>query len=106
MAATCALNEAGLRAQLERYRQAGQCAHLLERTPRRLVVDFDRAVDGALLEQAVAIERGCCPWLALEWEPDQRRLTVSVSKAEHEPALDVIGFALDLGIPASHAAPS
>lgn len=96
MAPSCALDEAGLRSQLERYRQAGQNARLIERTPRSLVVDLDQNVDAELIAETVAIERECCPFFTLTWEPDRRRLTISVSQAAHEPALDAIAFALNL----------
>jgi hypothetical protein len=96
MAPSCALDEAGLRTQLERYRHAGQNARLIERTPRRLVADLDQNVDAELVTETIAVERECCPFFNLTWEPDRRRLTVSVSQAAHEPAIDAIAFALDL----------
>ena len=96
MAPSCALDESGLRLQLERYRQTGRNARLIERTPRRLVADFDRDVDAQLVAEAVAVERECCPFLLLTWESDRRRLTVSVSQSAHEPALDAIALALNL----------
>jgi hypothetical protein len=96
MAPSCALDEAGLRLQLERYREAGRNARLIERTPRRLVVDLRDDVDTELVAQTIAVERECCPFFALAWEPDRGRLTVAVSDAEHEPALDAIAFALNL----------
>jgi hypothetical protein len=96
MAPSCALDEAGLRSQLERYRQAGRNARLIERTPRRLVADLGDDVDAELVAQTVAVERECCPFFALTWEPDRRRLTVAVAEAAHEPALDAIAFALNL----------
>lgn len=96
MAPSCTLDEAGLRSQLERYRQAGQNASLIERTPRSLVVDLDENVDVELVAETVAVERECCTFFALTWEPDRRRLTISVSRVEHEPALDAIAFALNL----------
>lgn len=96
MAPGCALDESGLRSQLERYRQAGWNAHLIERTPRSLVADLDKDVDAELVAETVAIERECCPFFALTWEPDRRRLTISVSQAAHEPAIDAIAFALNL----------
>jgi hypothetical protein len=96
MAPSCALDEAGLRLQLERYRRAGEGARLVESTPRRLVVELDERVDGRLIEEAVAVERECCPFFALEWEPARLRLTVAVSHAEHGPALEAIAFALGL----------
>jgi len=104
MAPSCALDDAGLRLQLERYRQAGLGAHLVDRTPRCLVVDLDEQVDTQLVAETIAIERKCCPFFTLDWEPERRRLTVAVSQAEHEPALDAIAFALDLKVPAQHTA--
>ncbi len=100
MAASCALDEAGLRSQIERYRRAGQRARLLERSSRLLVAELDRQVDSGLVEKTVAIERGCCPWLTLDWQPARRRLSISVSQAAHEPALEALAFALGLETPA------
>lgn len=96
MAPSCALDEPGLRSQLNRYRQAGRNARLIERTPRRLIADLGDDVDVELVAETVAVERECCPFFSLTWEPDRRRLTVAVSEATHEPALDAIAFALDL----------
>jgi hypothetical protein len=97
MAASCALDEAGLRLQLQRYRTAGQGARLIERTSRRLVVELAAPVESQLVDELVAVERDCCPFFTLVWRPDRRRFSVSVSEAEHEPALDAIGFALAVG---------
>jgi hypothetical protein len=104
MAPRCALEETGLRLQLERYRQVGARARLIDRTPRSLVVDLDKHVDTQLVDETIAIERECCPFFTLDWEPELRRLTVAVSQVEHEPALDAIAFALDLMMPAQHTA--
>ncbi len=100
MAPSCALDEAGLRLQLERYRRAGQDARLIEQTRRRLVVEVDELVDGKLVQEAIAIERECCPFFALDWEAGRRWLTISVSRVEHEPALEAIAFALGLDVAA------
>jgi hypothetical protein len=94
MAPSCGLDEAGLRLQLERYRQVGQGGRLVSRIGRRLVVDLDDHVDTKLVEETIATERECCPFFDLGWEPHLRRLTVSVAQAEHGPALDAIAFAL------------
>jgi hypothetical protein len=99
MAPSCSLDENGLRSQLARYRQAGQNARLIERTPRSLVADLDENVDVELVAEAVAIELECCPFFAVTWEADRRRLIISVSQAAHEPAIDAIAFALNLQTP-------
>jgi hypothetical protein len=96
MAPSCALDESGLRSQLERYRQAGRNARLIERTPRRLVADLDGEVDAELVAETIAVERECCPFFVFTWEPDRQRITISVAQATHEPALDAIAFALNL----------
>lgn len=96
MAPSCDLDETGLRLQLERYRVAGRGARLLRRTQGCLVVKLAADVDGELVDETIAIERQCCPFLTLDWEPDSRQITVSVSEPAHESALDAIAFALDL----------
>jgi predicted DCC family thiol-disulfide oxidoreductase YuxK len=96
MAPSCALDGRGLRLQLQRYRSAGRGARLIDQTAQRLVVELDPAVEGGLIDELLAVERECCPFLTLDWEPDRRRLAFSVSEVEHEPALDGVAFALDL----------
>lgn len=60
------------------------------------MADLAQDVDAELVAETIAIERECCPFFALTWEPDRRRLTISVPQAAHEPAIDAIAFALDL----------
>lgn len=92
--------------QQERYRRAGQGASVVDRTRRRLVVEVDEYAEDQLVDELIAIERECCPFITMVWEPDRRRLTVSVSQAEHESALEAIAFALDLKAPGQQAASS
>lgn len=101
MAPSCALDETRLRSQYERYRRAGRGARVTERAPLRLVVELDRDVDTKLVEETIAIERECCPFYELGWEPERRRLSVSVSHPEHAPALEAIAFALGIEAPAT-----
>jgi hypothetical protein len=95
MAPSCALDEAGLRLQLGRYRQVGAGARQVERTRRSLVVDLDEQVDTQFVDETITLERECCPFFTLTWEHERRRLTIAVSHVEHEPALDAIAFALE-----------
>ena len=92
--AACALDDAELRAQLARYRAVGADAELVERTRRRLVIRVDEPVSDLAVEELVAIEMRCCPFFGLEWEQRLRRLSISVSRQEEEPALDAIVYAL------------
>ena len=100
LAPSCALDEAGLRLQYARYRQVGHGACLVSHGARRLVLDLEAHVDQALVEELLAVERACCPFFDLSWEPAARRLSISVTRADHEPALDAILFALGLPEPA------
>ncbi len=102
MAPRCALDEAGLRLQLGRYRRAGVGARLVDRTPLRAVIDLDEHVDAQLVEETIAIERECCPFFALSWDSERRRLVVAVIRPDQVPAIDAILFALDLEMTASH----
>jgi hypothetical protein len=94
MASACALDESGMRRQLERYRTVGLGASLIERTPQRVTVELDPQADGQVVDELIATERECCPFFDLVWEPDQRCLTFGVSDVEHEPALEAISLAL------------
>jgi len=96
MAPSCALSEDGLRQQLGRYRQIGARARILDRTRRHVVIDLGEDVDTELVEQAIEIERECCPFFSIDWQRARRELTISVALAENEPALDAIAFALGL----------
>jgi hypothetical protein len=104
MAPSCALDETGLRAQYERYRQAGAGARVVQSTSRRMVIELDQHVDTRLVEETIAIERECCPFYELGFDPDRRRLTVSVSQPEQAPGLEAIAFALGLQAPLPGAA--
>ena len=99
IAASCGLHQPGVRAQRERYRRAGDGARLVEHTRRRLVVDLDQHADTRPIEQAIAIERECCPFFDLRRAPSRKRVSVSVSQRDQEPALDAIAFALGVTAP-------
>jgi hypothetical protein len=92
----CSLDEAVLRSQLERYRTAGRDATIIERAPRLLIIAIGDQTPAGVVEELVAVERGCCPFFGLDWEPAERRLAVSVADAWHEPALGAIASALGL----------
>ena len=96
IAPSCSLDAAELSAQRERYRRIGRGGRLLERSPRALTIELAAGADSALVEQALAIERHCCPFYELGWDPRARRLSISVRRSEHEPALGAIALALGL----------
>jgi hypothetical protein len=97
--AECRLDLDGLRRQRDRYRALGRHVVATERRPRRLTVRFGAALDVDLLGETVDVERGCCPFFRLEPDAARRRLVVSVSSDEQDPALDAISDALGAGAP-------
>jgi hypothetical protein len=96
MAPSCSLDEDGLRRQLQRYREAGRGARALAIDSRSLLVELREGAPSELVEELIAVERECCPFFTLDWQPERRRLAVAVSTSEHEPALEAIAFALGL----------
>jgi hypothetical protein len=90
----CSLDSAGLARQAERWTALLPAVRAIERPPRELVAEFDPEVDEALLLEAIDVERACCPFFAIDWEPAERRLRFAVGEAEHESALDAVADAL------------
>lgn len=92
MASSCSLDHGGQGQQLARYRALAPSVVSVERPSRALVVEFGDGFDRALLEQAVAIERECCPFLGIE--VGERSLAISVERDGDAPMLDVFAEAL------------
>jgi hypothetical protein len=92
---SCELDEKGLSVQRERYRRVGREATVRERSKRSLMVEVDPATIDTATE-LVEVERECCPFFEIDWDPKQRTLSIAVSEREHEPALDAIAFALGI----------
>jgi hypothetical protein len=90
----CSLDEHELQAQLSGYRAVGADAHLIERDAHRIAVELARDVDPAEVERLLAVERQCCPFIEIVWDPASRRL--SFSTTEHGPALAAIVAALQI----------
>ncbi len=92
---SCSLDEPGLTAQRKRYRQLGTGATVIGRSAMRLVIGVDDAVAGDLIDELIAVERECCPFFELRWDPASRSFAVSVAESRYRPALDAIAYALD-----------
>ncbi len=92
----CGLERDALRLQGERYRQAGVGAKLVERTPRRLMIQLAEHTGEELVREIITVERACCPFLDLDWDRDQRWLTISLTRGQFEPVLATIAAALGM----------
>jgi hypothetical protein len=93
----CALDRAGVRDQGARYARLAPSVAAITREPEALTVEFGPELDGDLLEEALAVERRCCPFFTLDYDEPQGRLRASVSDADHAPALDALADALGGG---------
>jgi hypothetical protein len=47
------------------------------------------------VDELVAVERECCPFFMIRWEPEPRRFSIAVRRPEEEPALEAVAYALD-----------
>jgi arsenite methyltransferase len=90
----CKLDADELGAQLERYRGIGRLATSVEHEPGRIVVRFADDAPTALIERALEVERGCCPFFDLGYDPVTRRLAIRADHPDHRPGLDAIAHAL------------
>jgi hypothetical protein len=106
VAPSCSLSSLELREQLERYKAAGDGAQVVEWSRRRRVIQVSGATPDRLIDQLIETERACCPFFVLTWDPTSRCLAIAVSDAEHEPALDAIGYALSVTEQVAATSPS
>ena len=91
---SCALDEAGVRAQRARYARLAPGVARVEREPEAVLIEFHEGFDRAALEKALAVERECCPFFRFELDEVRRRLRTTVGEPEQLPALDAIAAAL------------
>ena len=91
---SCALDEAGVREQRARYASLAPSVTRLEREPEAVLVEFEEGFDRERLDQALAVERACCPFFEFEFDESERRLRTTVRDAEQLPALDALAHAL------------
>ena len=92
MASSCSLDRDGRARQLARYAGLAPSVVAVERGARRLAIAFGEGYDRGLLDELVAVERECCPFLGIE--VDERRLAIAVERDDDAPMLDVFAEAL------------
>jgi hypothetical protein len=94
---SCALDDAGQREQRARYARLAASVVGLEREVDALVVQFGPGLDLDGLEEALAVERECCPFFRFAFDDQRQRLTVTVEEARMLPALDAIEYGFRAG---------
>ena len=76
---TCTLDDTALAEQLRRLATIGRHILRARRDGKGVTVELDGELDDAFLHETLAIERGCCPFLALTWDDATRELTVAAA---------------------------
>ena len=94
---SCALSKRELIRQRQRYARLSRSASRIVHEGATVLVEFHPDLDRRALEQAMAVERECCPFFELAFAEDARRLTIAVRDPEHAPALDAIAESLGAG---------
>jgi hypothetical protein len=91
---TCALDGESISAQRDRYARLAPDVKRLDREPEAVLIEFREKFDRRTLEEALAVERECCPFFIFEFDEAERRLRTTVRERENLPALDAIAHAL------------
>jgi hypothetical protein len=92
MASSCSLDRDGRARQVARYAALAPSVVSVERGARALRVTFAEGYDRALLDETLAVERECCPFLGID--TGERSLAISVEREDEAPMLDVFAEAL------------
>jgi hypothetical protein len=95
---SCALDEAGKREQRARYVLLARSVRRVERQPDAVLLYFDRELDRQTLEQALSVERECCPFFTFAFDEQGLRLRATVAATDHVPALDAVAHALEAAL--------
>ena len=100
----CGLDGHQLAEQRERYTQLGAAVREIQRDGLRATVTFGEGLDRRLLEETLSLERECCSFLAIEYAPAERRLSIGAGAPDHAEVLEAIVSALASGAPPSRLA--
>jgi hypothetical protein len=93
----CNLTVGELQAQRERLAMLAPAVTKRERRGQTLHVSFVTTVDEKLVDEIVAIERECCPFLEISYERSLRQLEIATSDPDSTTALDILSAALTGG---------
>jgi hypothetical protein len=88
--ASCALDEQGQLEQRARYARLAATVDRVRRESDALVIEFGPALEFDALDEALAVERECCPFFRFAFDRHGRRLRTTVDDPAMLPALDAI----------------
>jgi hypothetical protein len=86
--ADCTLSVDGLTVQRSRASALRPAVERLERRPASLAVTFGPGIDRRLLDELIATERGCCSFLAIDYDEPGRALRIGIDDLRHTDVLD------------------
>lgn len=89
----CELDDRQRADQLARYRQLSANVTALDRDGDQARIVFDEQVHPELIEQTVAIERDCCSFFTLDYDPSARVLAIRTDR-KHADGLTTLLTAL------------
>jgi hypothetical protein len=90
----CRLDAVALGPQIARYRRLASHVTRIERTVGEVSVQFDEHVPAGLLGHTVAVERECCTFVGIDYEPQSRTLRFTVANIAQDPRLDSLAALL------------
>jgi hypothetical protein len=94
---SCALDQAGVDEQRARYARLAPNVTGLKREAEAVSIEFRENFDRRMLDQALEVERKCCPFFQFELDEPSRRLRITVRKPEQVQALDAMAYAFGVG---------
>jgi hypothetical protein len=86
----CRLTETAAGSQIARYRQLAEHVVEVERDIGELRVRFDETVPEGLLAGTLGVERECCSFLGLHYQPQTRSLMITVANLARDARLDTL----------------
>jgi hypothetical protein len=87
----CSLDGRGARAQKQRYRAIAPFITNVRQAAMTVVLEFANDLDGAAVDEAIAVEHQCCgPLLDFEFDRPAHSLRVTANGATASLALDLI----------------
>jgi hypothetical protein len=86
----CGLRGAEIDEQRRRHEALARSATHVERQATTIRLRFDDSLDRGLLDEMIRVERSCCPFFRIDYDENERRLSLAVNDPAMAPALEVI----------------